>query len=163
MLPSDKVSIWGRDQTKAQAVVDTLAERSVVAEVAEDLDEAVARAEVISGVTGSTEPLVKGELLAVGTHVDLVGSFSADMRESDDAVMHRGSVWVDTRADAVLAGDLAQPLASGVLEVDDIEGDLAEVVAGTCARRTNADEITVFKSVGTALEDVAAAKLVFDR
>lgn len=159
--PIDQVSIWGRDRAKAQAVVDTVAGRSLAAEVAPDLDEAVAGADIVSCVTGSTEPLVKGAVLAPGVHVDLVGSFSADMREADDALISRGSVWVDTRGDAVLAGDLAQPLATGVLQPDDIVGDLAEIIAGTCARRSDSGQITVFKSAGTALEDVAAAKLVF--
>ncbi len=84
------------------------------------------------------------------------------MRESDDDTVRRARVWVDTKSDAILAGDLAQPLESGILTIDDIEGDLAELIAGGCPTRNNDTEITLFKSAGTALEDLAAAKLVFD-
>ena len=83
------------------------------------------------------------------------------MRETDDDVMRRGTVFVDTRADGSIAGDISQPLDRGVITVDDLVGDLAELVAGTHPGRTSAEEITVFKSAGIALEDVAAARLVF--
>lgn len=129
--------------------------------VAHDLDAAVSVADVISCVTGSTEPLVKGALLSPGTHVDLIGAFTPTMRETDDDVIKRAQVWVDTRADGVLAGDLAQPMQAGWFSVADIRGDLTELIAGTCPARTSADQITLFKSAGTALEDLAAAKLVF--
>ena len=86
----------------------------------------------------------------------------AEMRESDDDVMRRGSIFVDTRDDAVLAGDLAGPLGDGVISAGDIRADLAELVAGIHPGRTDPDEITVFKSVGLALEDLAAARLAFD-
>lgn len=165
----ERVDVWGRDPAKAHAVVDWLAHdaggagdgasRSV--NVADDLDAAVAEADVISCVTGATEPLVKGKLLSPGTHVDLIGSFTPQMRESDDDVVRRAGVWVDTRADGTLAGDIAQPLESGLLSMDDIRGDLAELVAGTAPGRGDDTEITMFKSAGIALEDVAAARLVF--
>lgn len=161
----DLVEVWGRDQAKAHAVVDWLGHdddhdgRPV--QVADNLDTSVSEADVICCVTGSTEPLVKGQLLSAGTHVDLIGSFTPQMRETDDEVVRRANVWVDTRTDGVLAGDIAQPLESGLLTMDDIKGDLAELVAGTARGRTDDAEITLFKSAGIALEDVAAARLVF--
>lgn len=157
----DSIEIWGRDRAKAAAVIASLAAVGCVATVCDSLDEAVAAADVITAVTGATEPLIKGALLKPGTHVDLIGAFTPQMRESDDEVIRRADLWVDTRSDGVLAGDLAQPLAAGLITLDDLKGDLAELVAGTCPGRTDAAQITVFKSAGTALEDVAAARLVF--
>lgn len=159
--PFDVVEIWGRDQQKAAAVVEILADLGLGATVCTDLDESVNGADVITCVTGSTVPLVKGALLSEGTHIDLIGAFTPAMRETDDDVIRRADVWVDTRADGVLAGDLAQPLEAGLFTLDDIRGDLAELAAGTCPTRDSASQITLFKSAGTALEDVAAAKLVF--
>ncbi len=159
----DTVEVWGRNADKAAAVVATLAAAGLTASAAPDLDAAVAEADVISCVTGSTEPLVKGSLLKPGAHVDLIGAFTPTMRESDDDVIRRANVWVDTRSDGVLAGDLAIPLAAGLLTMDDLQGDLNDLISGASPGRTSADEITMFKSAGMALEDVAAARLVFDR
>lgn len=156
----DQIEVWGRNPEKAGGVVAELDGLGLPATVSTDLDASVSAADVISAVTGATAPLIKGALLRDGTHVDLIGSFTPEMRESDDDVVRRATVFVDTRTDGILAGDLAQPLASGLLSVDDIAGDLKDLVAGT-ARRSTADEITMFKSAGIALEDVAAAKLVF--
>lgn len=161
----DRIEVWGRSTDKAQRVVDELSGSADIAAsnivVSNDLDASVSEADVISCVTGATSPLVKGALLKEGAHLDLIGSFTPEMRESDDDAVRRASVWVDTIADGSLAGDIAQPLQSGLLSLDDIQGDLAQLVAETCPVRDNDVEITLFKSAGTALEDVAAAKLVF--
>lgn len=157
----DTIEVWGRDPAKAAAVVATVTELGVGASVAPDLDAALAAADVISCVTGATEPLVRGALLRPGAHVDLVGGFNHAMREADDDVVRRASVFVDTYDDAVLAGDIAQPLEAGLLTQGDLLADLAELVAGSHPGRTSDDEITVFKSSGTALEDLAASRLAF--
>lgn len=159
--PYDTIEVWGRRPERAAAVVDAVAAEGVSARVAHDLDAAVAGADVISCVTGATEPLVKGALLRPGAHVDLVGGFNHAMREADDDVMRRASVFVDTYHDAMVAGDIAQPLESGLLTRDDLLADLAGLVAGDHPGRTSDDQITVFKSSGTALEDLAAARLAF--
>lgn len=159
----DLVEVWGRDAGKAQAVVAGLVSDGMAAHVADDLDVAVSAADVISCVTGTTTPLIKGVLLQPGAHVDLIGSFTPEMRESDDDVARRSTVFADTRTDGIIAGDLAQPLAAGIITLADIEADLAELVSGVHPGRTGDDEITMFKSAGFALEDVAAARLVFDR
>ncbi len=161
----DRIEVWGRSAEKAQLVVDSLLGATDLggAEVVAsgDLDASVTAADVITCVTGATSPLVKGALVKEGAHIDLIGSFTPTMRETDDETIRRSRVWVDTIADGSLAGDIAQPLASGILSLDDIQGDLAQLVAGTCPTRNDETEITLFKSAGTALEDVAAAKLVF--
>ncbi|MEM8707155.1 MAG: ornithine cyclodeaminase family protein [Actinomycetota bacterium] len=157
----DTIEVWGRDLDKAAGVVAAVADHGIEASVAADLDAAVAEADLISCVTGAIDPLVKGVLLRPGTHVDLIGGFNASMREADDDVVRRASVFVDTYDDAAVAGDIAQPLASGLLESRDLLADLAELVAGTHPGRTHTGEITMFKSAGTALEDLAAARLAF--
>jgi alanine dehydrogenase len=106
---------------------------------------------------------VRGAWLKPGAHLDLVGSYRPDMRESDDAAIRRARVYVDTEAALREAGDIVQPLRSGALAREGIAGDLFGLVRGTCEGRQAADEITLFKSVGTALEDLAAARLVFGR
>lgn len=157
----DVVEVWGRDATKAQRVANSLITKQINARQVDDLDASVAEADVITCVTGATEPLIKGRLLRPGTHVDLIGSFTPTMRESDDDVVRGATIVADTRTDGIIAGDLAQPLQAGVITMDDIVADLAELARGTHPGRTNDGEITVFKSAGIALEDVAAARLVF--
>lgn len=158
----DVIEIWGRDAGKAGGVVDGLTTDGLAAQSADDLDAAVASADVIVCVTSATNPLIKGAVLRAGTHVDLIGSFTPEMRESDDDVVRRATIFADTRTDGIVAGDLAQPLTDGIITPDDIEADLAELVSGMHPGRTRDDEITMFKSAGFALEDVAAARLVFD-
>ena len=155
----ETIGVWGRNADKATAVVDAVAAEGLTAEIVEDLDGAVAGADVISCVTGATAPLVRGALLQPGAHVDLIGGFSHEMREADDDVIRRASVFVDTYDDAALAGDIAQPMEAGLLRRDGLLADLAELVAGTHPGRTSDEEVTMFKSAGTALEDLAAARL----
>ena len=155
----ETIGVWGRNADKAAAVVDAVAAEGLTAEIVEDLDGAVAGADVISCVTGATAPLVRGALLQTGAHVDLIGGFSHEMREADDDVIRRASVFVDTYDDAALAGDIAQPMEAGLLRRDGLLADLAELVAGTHPGRTSDEEVTMFKSAGTALEDLAAARL----
>jgi ornithine cyclodeaminase len=126
----------------------------------DDREAAVRGADVISCATLSADPLVAGAWLQPGQHLDLVGGFTPAMRETDDAAIERALVYVDTRAGAMSeAGDIVQPLKSGVLSEAAIQGDLFELTRGEVKGRGSAEEITLFKSVGTALEDLAAAKL----
>ena len=129
-----------------------------------DLEAAVRDADIISCATTSRDPLIHGEWLSDGAHVDLVGGFRPDMREADDRVIQRARIFVDTRAGALAeAGDIVQPIAAGILNADDIAGDLFELCLGTLRGRQSPAEITVFKSVGSALEDLAAAELLISR
>ena len=155
------LEVWGRRPDAARAVVEVLERQGLRAAVAEDLDEAVARADLISCATGATEPLVAGRLLSPGAHLDLVGSFRPDMREADDEAVRRAAVFVDTRAGALRSGDLARPLAAGVLDGSEILADLADLVAGRHRGRGAPEQITLFKSAGFALADLAAAGLVW--
>jgi ornithine cyclodeaminase/alanine dehydrogenase-like protein (mu-crystallin family) len=158
------VAVWGRNADAAEDVVETLRDEGIDAEVAEDLRAAVQAAEVISCATTSREPLVRGAWLAPGTHLDLVGGFRRDMREADDAALVRARIVVDTYAGALAeAGDLVQPIGTGVIAREQVLAELAELLRGEKRARLMPGDITLFKSVGTALEDLAAAQLVVQR
>lgn len=158
------VAVWGRNADVAEDMVETLRDEGIDAEVAEDLRAAVQAAEVISCATTSREPLVQGAWLAPGTHLDLVGGFRRDMREADDAALVRARIVVDTYAGALAeAGDLVQPIGTGVIAREQVLAELAELLRGEKRARLMPGDITLFKSVGTALEDLAAAQLVVQR
>jgi alanine dehydrogenase len=161
--PIRNVLIWGRDKDKATKLAHRLDRRTLKVAATDDLAGAVRGAHVISCATLSKQPLIKGEWLPLGVHLDLVGGFTPEMREADDDCISRARVFVDTRTGACKeAGDITQPLANGRLVEDDIAGDLFDLARGSRAGRRFYDQITLFKSVGTALEDLAAAKLVVD-
>jgi ornithine cyclodeaminase len=159
--PIDEIRIWNRTGSRAEAVAATLVAEGLPARPTADLDQALGWADIVSCGTMSREPLVKGELLRPGTHVDLVGAFTPAMRESDDATLRRARVYVDARDGALAeAGDLLLAIESGAFTPAGICGDLFELARGKAAGRGSADEITLFKSVGNALEDLTAARLV---
>ena len=106
---------------------------------------------------------MRGAWLKPGTHVDLVGAYTPEMREADDDTIRRATVYVDTLGGMRESGDIAQPLASGALVEADIAGDLFTIARGTAPGRRSADQITLFKSVGNAIEDLAAAVAVWRR
>jgi alanine dehydrogenase len=158
--PIREVKVWGRDPGKARKLADMLGREGFAAAAAEDLEEAVRASDIVSCATLSREPLVRGEWLPEGCHLDLVGGFTPGMREADDEAVRRARVFVDTMDGATKeAGDIVQPLASGVLAREDIAGDLFHLSRGERAGRGDDREVTLFKSVGTALEDLAAAQL----
>lgn len=159
----EAVEVWGRTPERAEATARRLVAGGLSARRAQELDAALERADIVTCATGATRPLLKGELLRPGTHVDLVGAFRADMREADDAAVQAASLFVDTPEGAVLAGDLAQPLDSGAIAASDIVADLASLVNGGHPGRSSKTEITLFKSVGFALSDLAAARVIHRR
>jgi ornithine cyclodeaminase len=167
--PIEEVAIWGRRPERAEDLVGELVGslpralgRPVSVRAVSDRAQAVADADIISCATLSRTPLVEGNWLNAGQHVDLVGAYTPQMRESDDRAVERARVYVDTRAGALKeGGDIVQPLASGAIDEDDIIADLFELARGQQTGRLPGDgtSITLFKSVGAALEDLAAAEL----
>lgn len=156
-----EVRIWGRRMDAARQLAETLADAEFSVTVAEDLESAAREADIISCATLATEPLIVGEWLSAGQHIDLVGAFRPNMCEVDEAAIVRADVYVDTRAGAISeAGEIVQAMRSGALSKADIKGELAELAEGSVSGRGNDDVITLFKSVGSALEDLAAAELV---
>ncbi len=162
--PICNVLIWGRSPDKAARLAKRLDRPDFRVAATDDLEAAARGAHVISCATLSRDPLVRGDWLQPGQHLDLVGAFRPDMRESDDTAIRRARVFVDTRDGALAeAGDIVQPIESGVLDPDDVAGDLFDLTRGERAGRRFYDQITLFKSVGTALEDLAAAELAAER
>lgn len=162
--PIRRVLIWNRSPDKAAAMAASFAGRAFTVEAVGDLDAALAEADIVSAATMSNEPIIRGAALRPGTHVDLVGGYTPAMREADDTAVARARVYVDTRAGALKeAGDVTRPIESGVLKAEDVAGDLADLCRGRASGRRSAEEITLFKSVGTALEDLVAARLVWRR
>jgi len=160
--PIASVLVWGRNAERAGGMSAQLRGKGLNAEPVGDLAAATARADIVSCATTSRHPLVRGADIRPGTHVDLVGAFTPDMRETDDAAVLRASVFVDTYAGAFAeAGDLLQAVRAG-WSTSLTRADLHELAASLKPGRQSPDEITLFKSVGTALEDLAAATLLLD-
>ncbi|MGO2581287.1 MAG: ornithine cyclodeaminase family protein, partial [Halomonas sp.] len=160
--PIKRVMIWGRNLSKAAAIADEYAGRFET-QVVEDLASAVAQADIVSCVTLSTQPIIKGEWLTPGTHLDLIGAFRPQMRETDAECVRRAQVFVDTYAGAKgEAGDILQAIEEGAFRFNDIKAELAEVLSGTKPGRSDQAAITLFKSVGASLEDLAAAIEVWE-
>ncbi len=161
--PIRRVRLWNRNGEKSARLAQTLSAEGFDAAAAPDLEAAVREADIVSCATLSAEPLVRGDWLRPGAHLDLVGAFRPHMRESDDEAVRRARIYCDTRAGALSeAGDLADPIRRGVIAPDDIVADLFELCRGEKRGREAADEITLFKSVGPALEDLAAAELALE-
>lgn len=161
--PISRVAVIGRSRQKAQAAVDRIRDASPGLEsfVAGDARAALAEADVICTVTSSKTPVIDGDMVTSGSHVDLVGAFSPDARESDDALIAKANIYVDCLASALAeAGDLLIPIANGLISREAVLGDLSMLCRGARSGRCNDREITVFKSVGTALEDLVAAEIV---
>lgn len=168
--PIQRVRIWDIREASARALAEEFRAEGIDAEAVPEngLAEAVGRADIISCATLSRDPLIQGEWLSPGTHLDLVGSFTPSMREADDEVMRRGAVFVDTRDGALSeTGDLIDPLKAGVIQESDILADFPDLCAGRHAGRSALENpeqaITVFKSVGASVEDLAAAILAYER
>ena len=159
--PVDEIRIWNRTTGRAEEAARLLAAEGLPARAVADLDGSLSWADIVSSATMSREPLVRGELLRPGAHVDLVGAFTPTMRESDDDAIRRAAVFVDAREGALSeAGDILLAIRSGAFTADRIRADLFELARGEACGRRSDDEITLFKSVGNALEDLAAARLV---
>lgn len=158
-----EVLVWGRRAEAAQALASQLAAEGLPARAALDLEASVRRADIVCCATTATQPIVRGAWLRPGTHLDLVGAFRPDMREVDDDAVRMSRVVVDTRAGALSgAGDLLQPIAAGLIDPGHVQAELAELLRDGRGARSSADEVTLFKSVGTALADLAAAQAVLD-
>lgn len=157
-----QIRIWGRDPDRAEQAAALLRNEGLPATAAAALDEAVAAGDIVSSATLAREPLIRGAWLKGGAHVDLVGGYTPQMREADDDAVRRSSVFADTREGALHeAGDLVAPVASGLLDPGRVV-DLHALCRGEHPGRRRPDEITLFKSVGAAVEDLAAAILVYE-
>ena len=157
-----RVSVWARRESESKALAARLQNDGFQATAASHLSVACGEADIVSCATLSTEALVRGAWLQPGSHLDLIGSFTPAMREADDACFQDARLFLDTEEALQKSGDLLIPIQHGVLRADDVRGTLTTLSKGVATGRKNAMERTVFKSVGTALEDLAAAVLVYE-
>ncbi|MEH0736949.1 ornithine cyclodeaminase family protein [Vibrio alginolyticus] len=169
--PLKQVYIWGRNSDKAEATVDAIVssseyqslpdERRFRVSVVENVDHVIKHVDIISCITASAEPLFNGADVQPGTHIDLVGNHDLDKRECDSEAVQRAQVYVDSRINVLAeAGDLLIPIQEGVFTSDDIKGELPQLCAQQISGRQNDEVITLYKSVGSALADLAAVKAV---
>ncbi|REE87633.1 ornithine cyclodeaminase family protein [Cupriavidus plantarum] len=159
----ERIAIWNRDTAAAARCAQAWRDQGLPAAVADDLEAAVREADIVSCATLATTPIIRGEWLAAGSHLDLIGSFTPRMTEADPACFANASVWVDTDEAPAKAGDLINAFAAGCLSPEALRGNLTDLARGTRGGRESADERTVFKGVGTALEDLASARLAYQQ
>ena len=158
--PIKKIWIWGRNIEKAITLSKKLSHLKLEIEAVKNIEDYTSKADIISCATMSKEPLVFGNWLRDGQHLDLVGSYSPTMRETDDVAISKSRVYVDVFEGATKeSGDIVIPLKNGTLKKDEIIGDLFALCRKKCLGRQSSSELTLFKSVGHALEDLAAARL----
>ncbi len=162
--PIREVRIWGRDTNKAEQVIENLEGTDLKISYTDRLTESIPWADIICCATSSATPLIHGEWLTEGQHLDLVGSFKPHAREADDEVIRRSKIYLDEMENGMIeSGDIVIPLKSGLLSPDEIIGDLFQLSRSEIDGRKDQQEITLFKSVGHAVEDLVAAKFYLER
>jgi ornithine cyclodeaminase len=162
--PIKQVYVWGRDLKKAEKLCNNLMHQTYSIAAVPDYNTVIHHCDIISCATMSPSPLLHGHHLSPGQHIDLVGSYLPHMREADDDVIHRASIYVDTIKGATKeSGDLYIPLKEGTISDEDILQDLYGMCSGTFAGRPSEDEITLFKSVGYALEDLVGGEYFWNK
>lgn len=162
--PIKRLLVYGRNTAKAEALAISKVALFESVEVVEDLSLAIPEADIISTATLAKDPLIHGDDLRPGQHLDLVGSYKPELREADNVVMRRGQIYADQKEQAIReSGDLALPISEGIMAADDIVGDLFQLCQNQVGGRQNTDDITVFKSVGHALEDLVGAQLILSK
>ncbi|MCV9910237.1 ornithine cyclodeaminase family protein [Brucella sp. HL-2] len=160
--PITEVAVWDIDQNSAENLVRTLNDSGFKAHVVVDLELEIGEADIVSAATLANEPIIHGEWLKQGTHVDLIGSFTPTMREADDIVMQRAMIYVDRPEALMESGDIIQPLENGVITEAEILGTLRDLSRSDRLARKSTQHITVFKAVGSSLADLAAARMIYN-
>jgi len=162
--PIKKVFIWGRSINKAKEICNELSNENFEITAVETIEEVISKVDIISCATLSKTPLVFGKYLKEGQHLDLVGSYKKNMREADDKAVEKSTVFIDHYEGGLKeSGDIVIPLQNGTLMESDIKADLFELCSNKKTGRTSNKEITFFKSVGHALEDLAAATYYYKK
>ncbi|MBU4611036.1 ornithine cyclodeaminase family protein [Achromobacter sp. GG226] len=161
--PIQRVRVWNVRPASAEALAERWRAEGIEAQAVTDLATAVAEADIVSCATLATAPLVQGAWLRPGTHLDLIGSFTPAMREADPACFSGNAVFVDTDEAPRKSGDLLDAMAAGALTLEGIQATLADLTRGRHPGRGDPTEVTVFKAVGSALEDLCAARLVYQQ
>jgi alanine dehydrogenase len=165
--PVRQIWIWGRDVGRAKALRDSLravAPGPMEIEVAPTVSDAVGAADIVCTATGSRTPVLEGRWIRPGTHINAVGAAIPGFRELDTPLVARSRLFVDRRESAEAeADDFRVPLAEGAIPQNHIVGELGDALLGRCTGRENSEQVTLFKSVGLAVEDIASADQVYRR
>ncbi len=163
--PFDRVRVWSRTAARARTFADEATrQHRIPVEVAATPEEAVQGAQIIVTATSSQTTVLEGRWVAPGAHINAVGAPRPDWREMDSALVARAGLFVDSRAGALVeSGDVLLAMREGAITEAHIRGEIGEVLAGTVHGRRTAEEITLFKSLGMAVEDVATARWVYER
>jgi ornithine cyclodeaminase len=163
--PIEQVIVWGRQRGNTEAFVQGLPKfLNQKVSVVSDIRQAVGLADIVCTVTGSQEPLVHGEWLKPGQHLNLVGSSLKAAREVDDEVVARGYYIADSRVHALAqAGELCHAIEAGRVKEDHVKGEIGEVLAGSVPGRAGRDQITIYKSLGHVAQDISVANAAFGR
>jgi ornithine cyclodeaminase len=157
----EELIVWNRTPARAEVLAAELRADGLVVEVAADLAAAVGRADIVSSATRTEQPVIEGAWLRPGTHLDLVGAFTAAMREADDTALRRGRLFVDARETTVdHIGELMIPIARGVIGRNDVVADLYDLAAGFAWQRAP-DDITIYKNGGGAHLDLMTAIAIY--
>ncbi len=160
----ETVYVWGRNFEKACLIANQFSTEKITVEPILDLDDIIPQVDIISAATMARDPLIKGNLVSEGTHIDLVGSYKPDMREADDDLISRSEIYVDILEGATKeSGDIVIPLNRGLIKMQDIRGDLYHLCSTSEMKRTSDQSITFFKSVGYALEDLVGGEYFYNK
>lgn len=157
-----KVLLWNRTAAKLEDFRKSLLSRNITVHIVDDLDAAVAHADIITAATSTAAPLIRGACVRPGTHVDLVGGYRPDMQEADCDVLQGARIFVDDRNSAASAGDILIPMQAGVIRPEQIEGDLFDLCRRGGIQRS-ASERTVYKNAGGAHLDLIVSQHVLRR
>jgi len=164
--PITHIDIYGRNLAKAEKVADEIRQQrpEITVNTITDVEDAARQADIISCATGASEPIILGKWVKPGTHTDFVGNHAPNRRECDSELITKSCVFVDSRLNVLNeAGELLIPIAEGVFSADNVKAELAQLACSEHSGRQNEEEITVFKTVGTALSDLAGACLVVEK
>ena len=161
--PIEEIYLWNHNIRNAHALAEKLQAEGLPVTSHPDLVTAIGKSDIVSAATLTKTPLIHGKWVKPGTHVDTVGAFTPEMRETDDELVTNATIFCDTFDGALHeAGDLAIPISAGVINKEKVVGDLYSLTRGEHPGRTSDQEITYFKSVGTALEDLAGAVAIWN-
>ncbi|MDT0539431.1 ornithine cyclodeaminase family protein [Croceitalea sp. P059] len=162
--PIKKVFVWGRTSTKAKLIAEKLNGEKIEVKAVSKIASVISKVDIVSCATLSKTPLVLGKYLRKGQHVDLVGAYRPNMREADNETIKKASIFIDSYSGGLNeSGDILIPLKEGIISKDEIKAELFQLCSKQKKGRIDDDEITVFKSVGHALEDLVAARYYFNK
>jgi len=161
--PVTEVLVWARTRRKADALAGRMRNRDYRIAATGELEEAVRGADIVVCATSSADPVLPGDWIGPGTHVDLSGARFPDRRQADDRLAQAARIFVDTHDALRCCGDLVEPLDRGVLSAEDVAADLSQLARGEKSGRRFDGQVTAFAAGGSAIADLAAAAHIFMR